>query len=169
MLLLIVDWHGGLIFFSRSAHLCHSSRYLHTGCILHHSSSIHLRPRINRRHISWLLDCTLSQVRKKCLIQVFEREVTFSSDFFFSLLLPPIVFSVGYSIKKPQFFQHFLTIIFFGTISTILAILMQTTLLSLLNEAIFIDLSPKDILLVTIITSSSDPITGLSLLKVIFW
>lgn len=56
---------------------------------------------------------------------------------------------------------------FFGTISTILAILMQTTLLAFLNEAIFIDLSPKDILLVTIITSSSDPITGLSLLKVI--
>ena len=49
------------------------------------------------------------------------------------MILPPIVFSVGYTIKKPQFFQHLLTIAFFGIISTLLAISLQSGVLFLLN------------------------------------
>jgi NhaP-type Na+/H+ or K+/H+ antiporter len=95
-----------------------------------------------------------------------QKDVTFSSDFFFSLLLPPIVFSVGYSINR-SFFQHLLAIVFFGIISTLLAVSMQGGLLALFNSILFDNsLTGKDLLLVTIITCSSDPITALSLLKV---
>jgi NhaP-type Na+/H+ or K+/H+ antiporter len=73
---------------------------------------------------------------------------------------------VGYTIKKPQFFQHFLTIVFFGIISTLLAMTIQAIIIYLLSQVVFTTLTPKDVLLITIVTSTTDPISALPLLKV---
>lgn len=70
-------------------------------------------------------------------------------------------------MSKPYFFQNLLAIVFFGIVSTLLAVIMQGGLLGLINGYLLDNhLSPKDLLLVTVVTCSSDPITALSLLQV---
>lgn len=39
----------------------------------------------------------------------------------FQILLPPIIFYAGFSVKKKLFFQNFLTIFVFGFVGTIMA------------------------------------------------
>lgn len=45
--------------------------------------------------------------------------VVFDEDVFFQVLLPPIIFSAGFSVKKKLFFRNFFTLIVFGVIGTI--------------------------------------------------
>jgi hypothetical protein len=43
-------------------------------------------------------------VRTHPSTQFLGKDIAFRDEYFFALLLPPIVFSVGYAIKKPFFF-----------------------------------------------------------------
>ena len=44
----------------------------------------------------------------------FEESVEFNSDYFFFVLLPPIILEAGYSLKKARFIRNFLSIVAFG-------------------------------------------------------
>lgn len=95
-----------------------------------------------------------------------DKEITFSNELFFSLLLPPIVFSVGYAVKKPEFFQNFLMIVFMGIISTIISIMLLSLLLLWINGTLIASLSQRDIILIATLLSSNDPISALPILNV---
>lgn len=47
-------------------------------------------------------------------------EVIFSQDLFFYLVLPPIIFNAGYSLKRKRFFRHGVLITVFGILGTLL-------------------------------------------------
>lgn len=50
--------------------------------------------------------------------------ISFDSDLFFYLVLPPIIFSAGYSLKRKKFFRFGVSITVFGIVGTILNFLM---------------------------------------------
>ncbi|KAG2439318.1 hypothetical protein HXX76_004677 [Chlamydomonas incerta] len=49
------------------------------------------------------------------------RLVTFDEDVFFQTLLPPIIFSAGFSVKKKLFFRNFFTLMIFGVLGTMVS------------------------------------------------
>lgn len=59
--------------------------------------------------------------------------LTFEPQLFFFLLLPPIIFEAGYSLKKRDFFQNIWTISLFAVIGTIISTFFIGTFLYLLG------------------------------------
>ena len=57
--------------------------------------------------------------------------------------MPPIVFSVGYDLKKPEFFKNFLSIGFLGIFATLFSIMVQASVINLLSGNLIISLTSK--------------------------
>jgi NhaP-type Na+/H+ or K+/H+ antiporter len=91
--------------------------------------------------------------------------MAFRDEYFFALLLPPIVFSVGYSIRKAYFFENIGLIVFLGVVATILTVCLFALLLNTANNLFGLGLSSKDILQVATVMSSIDPISALPLIR----
>jgi NhaP-type Na+/H+ or K+/H+ antiporter len=47
---------------------------------------------------------------------VWDISVEFNEEMFFSIILPPIIFSQGYNLRKKYFFQNFGIICYYGLI-----------------------------------------------------
>lgn len=98
-------------------------------------------------------------------MQALGKEMAFRDEYFFALLLPPIVFSVGYSIRKTYFFENIGLIVFLGVVATILTVCLFIILLNTTNSLFGLGLSSKDILQVATVMSSIDPISALPLIR----
>ena len=53
----------------------------------------------------------------------FTKSINFSGDVFFTFVLPPIIFSAGYNLRKASFFKYFIYILSFGVFGTIMSFL----------------------------------------------
>lgn len=60
-------------------------------------------------------------------------EIRFDDEVFFNLILPPIIFSAGYNLKRKGFYKYFLYVICFGLIGTILNFLLVAPLTFIWN------------------------------------
>ena len=49
----------------------------------------------------------------------FTKSINFSGDVFFTFVLPPIIFSAGYNLRRASFFKYFVYILSFGVLGTI--------------------------------------------------
>ena len=156
-------YHGGVL--ARGFRLHAGPGPLRPGLLLHRQKQLHLPPLVHRCDSVGLCERPHLQNSKSLFRKAVGKDVSLSHEYFFFILLPPIVFSVGYTIKT-EFFQHFLTIVFFGTVSTLLTIVAQGGLLFALKAYLIQSLTVREVLLITIITSVNDPISSLPLLRV---
>ena len=63
----------------------------------------------------------------------FTRSINFSGDIFFTFVLPPIIFSAGYNIRRASFFKYFIYILSFGVFGTIMSFLWVSPFTFLFN------------------------------------
>ena len=68
--------------------------------------------------------------------QVFHETLQFSEQRFFFFILPPIIFSAGYTLKKKNFFKNIYYIMSFGIVGTLIGMLVQTIILLTANAFI---------------------------------
>ena len=64
----------------------------------------------------------------------FTKSINFSGDVFFTFVLPPIIFSAGYNLRKASFFKYFLYILNFGVFGTIMSFLWVAPMTLLFNH-----------------------------------
>jgi len=108
----------------------------------------------------------------------FSNSVKFDDNIFFYAILPPIIFSAGYNLKRKKFFQHFNYITLFGVVGTFVAFLSFSVLNFLLFELISFDkynpntgeyspfkLSLTEILLFSSVMCCSDTVAAVSIIK----
>lgn len=60
--------------------------------------------------------------------------IPFNEEIFFNLILPPIIFSAGYNLKRKGFYKYFLYIISFGLLGTIINFLLVTPITYICNK-----------------------------------
>ena len=63
----------------------------------------------------------------------FTKSINFSGDVFFTFVLPPIIFSAGYNLRRASFFKYFVYILSFGVLGTIMSFLWVAPFTYLFN------------------------------------
>ena len=94
--------------------------------------------------------------------------VTFDDEMFFNIVLPPIIFSAGYNLKKRAFFKYFFYIVTFGIFGTIISFGVVTTLIYYSNKLNFFssfNLETKLILLFSSVIASTDTVAAMTFIK----
>lgn len=94
--------------------------------------------------------------------------LTFSSEFFFYVLLPPIIFDAGYHFEKKRFFRNFSTILLFAILGTIIStFVVGFVVYGFATAGIITNVdvsSPLESLLFGSLISAVDPVATLSIM-----
>jgi len=93
--------------------------------------------------------------------------LTFEPELFFFLLLPPIIFEAGYSLKKKDFFANFWTISLFAVFGTIVSTFVVGYLVYFVGLVGLVEIdtsSPMEALVFGALISAVDPVATLSIM-----
>lgn len=93
--------------------------------------------------------------------------MTFEPELFFFILLPPIIFEAGYSLKKRDFFSNIWTISLFAVFGTVISTFIIGFLVYAIGLAGLVDIdtsSPMEALLFGALISAVDPVATLSIM-----
>ncbi|XP_067121940.1 sodium/hydrogen exchanger 6-like isoform X1 [Centruroides vittatus] len=93
-----------------------------------------------------------------------DQKATFDPEIFFNIILPPVIFNAGYSLKKRYFFRNLGTIMsyaFLGT--TISCVVIGGVMYSFLQLMSYLQFSFTDCLYFGAIISATDPVTVLAI------
>lgn len=115
-----------------------------------------------------LIGCIIGGViRLVSTAETLEKMVTLDSEFFYLVLLPPIIFESGYNMKRRNFFKNIGGIIAFAMLGTLIATFVTAGLLYLVVEMGIMksDLSFLECLVFGSIISAVDPVTVLAIFK----
>uniref|UniRef100_F6SKI3 Sodium/hydrogen exchanger n=1 Tax=Ciona intestinalis TaxID=7719 RepID=F6SKI3_CIOIN len=112
-------------------------------------------------------DCPRSEFTDREL-----QKMTFDPELFFNILLPPIIFHAGYSLKKRHFFRNIGSILTFAFIGTVLsALVIGSIMFGFVSWMMVYNTDPSfsfgyvDCLLFGAIVSATDPVTMLAVFK----
>eukprot|EP01017_Pseudomicrothorax_dubius_P037283 TRINITY_DN5449_c0_g1_i4.p1 TRINITY_DN5449_c0_g1~~TRINITY_DN5449_c0_g1_i4.p1 ORF type:complete len:309 (-),score=60.67 TRINITY_DN5449_c0_g1_i4:807-1733(-) len=97
-----------------------------------------------------------------------QKAIDFEEELFFNLILPPIIFAAGYSLKKKRFFDNIGMIVYLGIVGTLIQFLFLSTASYLLIEAGLTGnakLTLRECMLFAAIMSSTDTVAPLSMVK----
>ena len=100
-----------------------------------------------------------------------EEKATFNPEIFFYVLLPPIIFHAGYSMRKKAFFDNLGAILAFALIGTIISTLVIALFAYGVAQFVTttVDFNFLDMLLFGAIISATDPVTVLTIFHVSIW
>ncbi|CDW76774.1 sodium hydrogen exchanger [Stylonychia lemnae] len=87
--------------------------------------------------------------------KVLHESIQFSERSFFYVILPPIIFAAGYTLKRKNFVKNIAYILTLGVIGTIITMIVQSTILIYANQMIFGQdafIQPLELLLLTLIS-----------------
>ena len=94
--------------------------------------------------------------------------IIFDDEFFFNIVLPPIIFSAGYNLKKKSFFNYFSYIITFGIFGTLISFGTIAILINYSNNYNLFGefkLDLKTLLLFSSVIASTDTVVSLSFIN----
>ena len=93
--------------------------------------------------------------------------LSFDSELFFFLILPPIIFDAGYNVKKTLFFANFFTLSLYAVVGTLISTFIIGYLVYAVGLLGIVDIdttSPLESLLFGALISATDPVATLSIL-----
>jgi NhaP-type Na+/H+ or K+/H+ antiporter len=143
--------------------------YTFASYAIHEYKTIHqVPPWCHESSIATILGILIGAILKFFWNQI----IIFDNEIFFYFVLPPIIFSAGYTLKRRNFFRYFHLISLFGILGTILQFLSIALLSSLfayyfLNPMTSEDqiFTWKDGILLSAILSGSDEVSAMSLVR----
>ncbi|KAL4429123.1 hypothetical protein ABPG74_015151 [Tetrahymena malaccensis] len=107
------------------------------------------------------------------IMKAFGHSISFSGQNFFQIMLPPIIFSAGYNLKKRKFFSNIFYISLYAILGTLINFIITLLItdgflkagwiVDLNNEAV--NLSTQDILYFSATMCASDAIAALTLIN----
>ncbi|RYH26749.1 hypothetical protein EON65_13975, partial [archaeon] len=125
----------------------------------------------SHRRLSWFPEATIAMLGGVCLARVFYfpltgQLITFDPQFFFKLLLPPIVFKSGFEIKLNIFFRNFTTIMLFANLGTVINILVVcfVMIVAYLTQS-SPQMSISESLVFGSVVSATDPVTTVAVFE----
>ncbi|KAK6060624.1 sodium/hydrogen exchanger 7 domain protein [Cooperia oncophora] len=101
--------------------------------------------------------------KKKHNEQKIEQKSAFSPEIFFNIMLPPIIFNAGYSLKKRHFFRNIGSILVFAFIGTTISCFATGSLLYVFTKIFGMGFSYQELLFFGALISATDPVTVISL------
>ncbi|CAN0497388.1 unnamed protein product, partial [Phaeothamnion confervicola] len=93
--------------------------------------------------------------------------LTFNPELFYFVLLPPIIFEAGYTVRKGHFFQNIGTITLFAVLGTLVSTLVVGYLLYFASLTGLVGISPRnpmEPLMFGALISAVDPVATLSIM-----
>ncbi|KRX94039.1 Sodium/hydrogen exchanger 9 [Trichinella pseudospiralis] len=92
-----------------------------------------------------------------------EEKATFDSEIFFNILLPPIIFNAGYSLKKGHFFRNIGSILMYAVCGTSLSVVVVGLVMYGFTSLVRLPFSLSETFLFGAVISATDPITVLAI------
>ena len=92
-----------------------------------------------------------------------QEKATFDSEIFFYVILPPIIFHAGYSMRKKQFFDNLGSILTFALLGTLISTVIIAAITWLCGQLVSLQLTFTDTLYFGSIVSATDPVTTLAI------
>ena len=92
-----------------------------------------------------------------------QEKATFDSEIFFYVILPPIIFHAGYSMRKKQFFDNLGSILTFALLGTMISTVIMASMTWICAKMITIKLTFLETLYFGSIVSATDPVTTLAI------
>jgi sodium/hydrogen exchanger-like protein 6/7 len=100
---------------------------------------------------------------KQRLEEHVERKTVFSAETFFNIILPPVIFNAGYSLKKRQFFRNIGSILSFVFIGATLSSFFMAFLMYFFCTLFNLGFKFQELLFFGSILSATDPLTVLAI------
>ncbi|KAI6231535.1 Sodium/hydrogen exchanger [Aphelenchoides besseyi] len=91
-----------------------------------------------------------------------DRKTVFSPEVFFNILLPPVIFNAGYSLKKRHFFRNIGSIMAFVFIGSTLSSLFVSIIMYVLCAVFRLGFGFSELLFFGALISATDPVTVLA-------
>ena len=125
---------------------------------------------IHESGICMILGAIIALISKYALNtgQKLNSFIVFNDEFFFNIVLPPIIFSAGYNLKKRSFFKYFGFIITFGIFGTLISFGTIAILINYSNNLNFFGefkLDLKTLLLFSSVIASTDTVVALNFIN----
>ncbi|UMM40517.1 hypothetical protein L5515_017117 [Caenorhabditis briggsae] len=100
--------------------------------------------------------------KRKKIEQQIEQKSVFSPEVFFNMLIPPIIFNAGYSLKKRHFFRNIGSILAIVFIGTTISCFGTGCLMFVFTSIFQMGYTFKELLFFGALISATDPVTIIS-------
>ncbi|KAJ1348480.1 hypothetical protein KIN20_003785 [Parelaphostrongylus tenuis] len=101
--------------------------------------------------------------KKKHNEQKIEQKSAFSPEIFFNIMLPPIIFNAGYSLKKRHFFRNIGSILVFAFVGTTISCFATGCMMYAFTKMFGMGFSFQELIFFGAVISATDPVTVISL------